>query len=261
MKNNIDYTLSEKEIENKVKHWFWVFIRTLREGQIDISSYRKVEPNIDLILNDIITEIADFSWYQTREDVIKNDFILDEQAKKALEIANQTSNTSSIVEWTIQEEEKDTLENISFEELAERIWDLYYDALSFFLSELSENIDKTDIKKLIKESSKNIEKAWDLCKIPTKEFIKKAEQDIKDWKDVYFKHTDEVKWLNIDKKELAKIIWELEESKLKDFLTKLSNKMQKDWDADYYRKPKPREKLGTELHACADKLKKASELI
>lgn len=33
--------------------------------------------------------------------------------------------------------------------------------------------------------------------------------------------------------------------------------MQKDWDTDYYRKPKPRQKLGTELYACADKLKEA----
>lgn len=256
---NISY--SKKSDEEKKNYWIWtltqVFHYLSNWEKIDISQYREQEPNIDLYLNDIIYNIESYHW-EDRNAIMKNYFILDEQAEKALEISNQTYNTSSIVEWTIQEEEKDTLDNITFEELAEKIWDLYYDALSFFLSELSENINNNEVKTLVKESSKNIEGAWDLCKIPTQKFLEEIKES---WKKIDFKHTNDIKWLNINKQELAKIIWELEKSKLKDFLETLSYKMQKDWDADYYRKPKPREKLWTELYACADKLKKASELI
>ena len=72
------------------------------------------------------------------------------------------------------------------------------------------------------------------------------------------KHTTEIKWLDIDKEELAKRISNLVNNQLKDFLEKLSAKIHKDWKADEWRK---RIKLATELYACAEKLKWASEKI
>jgi len=253
MENNINNKLSETKIQDKVKEWFMPFILLIREWKkIDISKYREVEPDIDLFLTDIITEIADFSWYQTKEDIIKNDFILDEKAKKALKILNETINTSNIVENTIKDKKQEEIEIIWFEELAERIWDLYYDALSFFLEELADNVKNWEIKELLKQASKDIEQAWEICKIPTQKFLEEIE---KSWKQIEYKHTNEVKWLSVDKKELAKIIWNLEESKLKEFLEKLSEKIKKDWEADRNRW---REKLANNLFNCAKKLKQAS---
>ena len=247
MKNNIDYTSSEKEIENKVKHWFWVFIRTLREEKINISAYREVEPNIDLILNDIITEIVDFSWYQTREDVIKNDFILDEQAKKAIEIQSNISNSSNQVENTISTKTKE-IEwiNLSNKELSEKVWDLFYDSLSSFISFLWENIDNSEISQLLEEASWYIMNAWNIC-------LPYISHDFPE-----MKHTSEIKWIDIDKQELAKRIWNLEIDILSDFLEKLWAKIEKDWEADKWRW---RIKLAKELENCANKLKEASKIL
>ena len=248
----------KQEYWNNYIFQYWKYGSDTWEA-VDISKIREdvleYEPNFDDFLPWVIKSLEE-EWLN-----INSILILDEQAKKALEISNQTSNTSNWVKSTIDTENTNKLENISFEVLAEKIWDLYYDALAFFLEELSENIKNTEIKELIKEASYSISKAWDLCKIPTEEFLKKAEKEISEWKEVFFKHSSEVKWLNIEKKELAKIIWNLENSELSDLLEKLSEKMQKDWDADYYRKPIPRKKLGTELYACANKLKQASEII
>jgi hypothetical protein len=247
MKNNIIETLSEWQVQSKVKHWVWIFIRTLREGKIDISDYREVEPDIDLFLNDIIIEIADFSWYQTREDVIENDFILDKQAKKALEVQSNISNNSEQVKNTISTK-TETIEwvDISNEELAEKIWDLFYDSLSSFISSLWEKIDNKEISILLKEASENIMEAWRIC-------LPHVSHNFPE-----MKHTTEIKWLNIDKEELAKRISNLVDDELKDFLEKLSAKIYKDWVADEWRK---RIKLSNELYACAEKLKLASEKI
>ena len=246
----LDETYNEEGIDNKVKYWAWIFFITLRENKINISEYRKLEPNIDLMLNDIIKEIFELSWYQTREEVIENYFILDEQAKKALEVYNTIFWNSNKIDETLKKAKTESIEwvEISFEELAERIWDLYYDALSSFLDNLSENIDNNEIKRLLSEASWSISIAWDICKPAVEEFIK-------NWWEVW-KHTSEVKWLNIDKKELAEKIWNLVDSQLSKFLEKLSKKMQKDWEADEWRK---RYKLANELYTCAGKLKKASE--
>lgn len=247
MKNNITETLSEWQVQSKVKHWAWIFIRTLRESKINISNYREVEPDIDLFLNDIITEISDFSWYQTREDIIENDFILDEKAKKALEVQSNILNSSKQVKNTISTK-TETIEwiNISNEELAEKIWDLFYDSLSSFVSSLWEKIDNKEISILLKEASENIMKAWEIC-------LPYVSHDFPE-----MKHTTEIKWLDIDKEELVKRIWNLVNNQLKDFLEKLSAKIHKDWIDDEWRK---RINLATELYACAKKLKLASEKI
>jgi hypothetical protein len=72
------------------------------------------------------------------------------------------------------------------------------------------------------------------------------------------KHTSDVKWLDIDRENLVKGISNLVDSELKDVLEKLSNKIQKDWEADKWRW---RIKLANELFVCADRLKEASEKI
>jgi len=71
------------------------------------------------------------------------------------------------------------------------------------------------------------------------------------------KHTTEIKWLDIDKEELAKRISNLVDSEFKVFLELLSAKIYKDWEADKWRW---RIKLSNELFACAKKLKQASEI-
>lgn len=243
-----EISIDSKTNENKANEWAWIFIRTLREkDKIDLSIYREVEPDIDLFLNDIITIISDFSWYQTREDVIENDFILDEQAKKALEVQSTISNNSEQVKNTISTK-TETIEGINIlnEELTERIWDLFYDSLSSFLLSLWENINNKEISILLKEASENIMKAWEIC-------LPYVSYDFPE-----MKHTTEIKWLDIDKEELVKKISNLVDSELKDFLEKLSVKIQKDWDADKWRW---RVKLANELFACADKLKLAGEKI
>lgn len=248
MKNNIIETLSEWEVQNKVKEWLMPFLKVIREWKkIDISVYREVEPDIDLFLNDIITEVADFSWYQTREDIIENDFILDEQARKAIEVQSNISNSSNQVENTISSKtEKIEWIHISNEELAEKIWDLFYDSLSSFISSLWEKIDNKEISKLLEEASTNIMNAWNIC-------LPYVSHDFPE-----MKHTAEVKWLDINREELSKRISNLVDTELSDFLEKFSLKIEKDWEADKWRW---RIKLANELFACSDKLKKSSDIL
>lgn len=246
-------------------YWIRIIFTSWRRSSdiwtpLNLSKIRKnnisMEPNLDIFLPWVIKFIEE-EWFEIEEIII-----LDEQAKKALGISNEISWNSKKIEEIIKEETKtEEIEwiDISFDELSERIWDLYYDSLSSFLSDLSDSIDNNDIKKLVKEASINISNAWDLCKVPTEKFIEEAEKKIKAGEKVFFKHTDTVKWLNIDNKKLANLIWNLVDSELSKFLERLSKKMQKDWDADYYRKPKPRQKLGTELYSCADKLNQVSK--
>ena len=72
------------------------------------------------------------------------------------------------------------------------------------------------------------------------------------------KHTKEIKWINSNKKEVAKNISMLDDSDIWDFLKALSTKIQKDWEAD---KKRGRTQLSTELFAAANGLKKASNLM
>ncbi len=205
--------------------------------------HKELEPNFEKYIPWIIENLKDF-WYTIE---INDIFILDEKAKKVLEIQFNISNNSKQIENTILTKTKN-LEwiNILNEELAEKIWDLFYDSLSYFLSNLWKNIDNKEISKLLEESSKNIMNAWKIC-LP---YINYNFPEMK--------HTSEVKWLDINKEELSMRISNLVDSELKDFLAELSNKIYKDWEAD---KKRWRKKLSTELYSCADKLKKASKLI
>lgn len=252
---------SKKSNQEKEQYWMGVMTKafhTLNEWEkIDIAEYRETEPNIDTYLSAIINNIESYHW-EDRVAIVNNYFLLDEQAKTALKIQSNVNNNLWQVNDVLKLQKTEQVEwvKISNEELADRIWDLYYDALAVFLSSLWGNVDNQEVSALIDQSSMNISEAWELCKEPTIKFLAEIKES---WEKFDFKHTWEVKWLDINRKELAKRVWNLVDTQLKDFLEKLSLKMQKDWDADYYREPKPRPKLWTELYACSNRLKDASE--
>ncbi|PIE84956.1 hypothetical protein CSA08_04515 [Candidatus Gracilibacteria bacterium] len=261
MENKITHTLSEGEVQNKVKEWFWPFIKLIREGKkINISDYREVEPDIDLFLNDIIIEIANFSGYQTREDIIREDFILDEQAKRALELQSNIDENLGQVNEVLDGGKTKSIEgiNISYEELAERIGDLYYDSLAVFIADLKDNIDNKEIKSLLNEAFSNISTAWGYCEKPVEDYLESIKE--KPEKVKTFKHTNQIKGIGIDNKELAKRIGNLVNSELSKFLEAFSEKMYKDGIADEGRIPS-RIKLATELYSCASRLKEASQIL
>jgi len=207
------------------------------------NKYSEVEDDIDRFLPWVVKELY---WFYD-ENLFEIIFELDNKAKKALEFQSNISNNSEKVENTI-DSQSNKIEwiNISNEELAEKIGDLFYDSLSAVISSLWKCIDKKGVSDLLEDASKHILKAWKIC-------LPYISHDFPE-----MKHTAEVKWLDIDKKELVKRISNLVNSELSDFLEKLSAKIQKDWEADKWRW---RIKLANELFVCSDKLKQASEQI
>lgn len=252
--------------EYKQNYWDDYFCRWLYplwsiDYPVDIKDFREkhkdIEPNIERFLPWIIKAMEENTGEEWVD--IEGVFTLDEEARKYLEkiwYLQQQEIRIKIIEIVWNKKEQEILwENISFDELIERIWDLYYNSLSSFLFSLSEHIYDTEISELLKKASKNISNAWDICEKPTLEFLEKVK---KSGEKVEFKHTSEVKWIKTSNEELAKIIWNLVSYKLSDFLEKLSAKIHKDWIADEWRE---RIKLSNELYACAEKLKLASEKI
>lgn len=252
--------------EYKQNYWDDYFCRWLYplwsiDYPVDIKDFREkhkdIEPNIERFLPWIIKAMEENTGEEWVD--IEGVFTLDEEARKYLEkiwYLQQQEIRIKIIEIVWNKKEQEILwENISFDELIERIWDLYYNSLSSFLFSLSEHIYDTEISELLKKASKNISNAWDICEKPTLEFLEKVK---KSGEKVEFKHTSEVNWIKTSNEELAKIIWNLVSYKLSDFLEKLSAKIHKDWIADEWRE---RIKLSNELYACAEKLKLASEKI
>lgn len=127
--------------------------------------------------------------------------------------------------------------NISFEELAERVWNLYYDSLSVFLSSLSEELKSNEyISPILKSVAEDID-IWE----PHIDLTK-----------AHYKHTTEVKWIWIDKITLASLVARLKEDKLKEFLLFLSQKLKKDWLVS---EKKWRKLLSIKLFESSSKLK------
>ncbi len=235
---------------DKQAYWnslfIWVFYwRTWLELPLNLNEYKKsisyIESDFDRFIPWIIDTLEDNGFTWDLEDV----FIIDESDTDILE---NIKNSSWRIENTIWEEKTKKIEwiNMSNKELAEKVWDLFYDSLSSFISSLWENIDNGEISQLLEEASKHIMNAWNIC-------FPYVSHDFPE-----MKHTSEIKWINIDKQELAKRIWKLIDSELKDFLEKLLTKIQRDWEADKWRW---RIKLASELFDCADRLKEASELL
>jgi len=219
-------------LDEKLWYWtslIWSYIREW--DKFDVNEIRNNrEKNIDLFLNSLINSIVDLTELD-RKDVIEKCFILDDIAKLYIK--------KEKIEWI----------NISNEELAEKIWDLFYDSLSSFIYSLWEQIDNKEVTELLKEASSHIMNAWNIC-------IPYVSDDFPE-----MKHTADIKWLDIDREELVKGISNLVNSELSDFLEKLSLKIEKDWEADKNRKTKPRINLANELFACAARLKEASKIL
>lgn len=135
---------------------------------------------------------------------------------------------------------------ISLEELCEEIWDLFYDDLALFLSDLSEECKNKKIWGCLKNASTYIEDAWDICE---KHTLKG---------DINSKHTSKIKSINLDNQELAKKIWNLDKKELRIFLIFLSLKISRDSYAD---KMRGRENLSNSLKWCASSLLEAYEIL
>jgi hypothetical protein len=234
---------------NKQAYWnslfIWVFYwRTWLELPLNLNKYKEtisyLENDFDRFIPWIVDALEDNGFTWNLEDI----FIIDEQDKDILE---NIQKSSWKVKNTIQQKitQIDWI-NISNKELAEKVWDLFYDSLSFFISSLWEKIDNEDMSKLLREASNHIMNAWNIC-------LPYVSHDFPE-----MKHTSDVKWLDIDRENLVKGISNLVDSELKDFLEKLSLKIQKDWEADKWRW---RIKLANELFICANRLKEASEKI
>jgi len=232
---------------DKQTYWNSLFIwvlywRTWLELPLNLNEYKKsisyIESDFDRFIPWIMDTLEDngFSW--DLEDV----FIIDESNIYILE---NIKNSSWRIEDTIREEKIEWI-NISNEELAEKIWDLFYDSLSSFISSLWDKIDNEEISKLLEESSFHIMKAWKIC-LP---YVSHNFPEMK--------HTAEVKWVSISREELLKRIWNLVNPELSDFLEKLSVKIYKDWESDQWRW---RKRLANELFESAKNLKKASEIL
>lgn len=249
--------------ETRQKLWTWYIFQLLQGHRwasqthdpelIDFADFRKNnkfwEENPDKYLPWIIEELY---WFYD-ENALEMIFMLDEQARKYLEIhwnlAKNSEQVWSVIDSDIVKKNKSSViewVDFSLEELAEKIWDLFYDSLSSFLSSLGWKIDNAEITRLLNEASSNIMKAWEICLPYVWEWFPNL------------KHSSEIKWLDIDNEELAKRISKLMDSELAKFLELLWAKIHKDWEADKWRW---RIKLSNELFACAERLKQASNLV
>lgn len=235
--NVLDYIPSRSELQERAEVLAWSFIKTLRDWhKIDIADYRRFEPDIDLMLNIIIDEIFSFSWYKDKKSVIEHDFILDDLAKSHIR--------TETIEWV----------DFSFEELAKRMGDLFYEPLASMLNsiaiELEKQIDSNEeVIRLLKEACNHILKAWDHCK-PYVTDINELEKKSK--------HTFDIRDTSLTNEQISRAIAYLDNNKLKEFLELLSSKLYKDWEADKWRW---RIKLSNELFACSERLKQASNLV
>lgn len=222
-------------LDEKLSYWtslVWSYIREW--DKFNINDIRNTqEENIDLFLNSLVNSISDLTNLD-RSEVLERYFILDEIAKSHIR--------TETIEWI----------DFSFEELAKKMWDLFYEPLASMLNsiaiELERQIDSNNqIVNLLIEASNHILKAWDHCK-PYITDINELEKNSK--------HTFDIKNTSLSNEELARAIAYLENNKLKEFLELLSKKLQKDWLADEWRK---RLKLANELFEASRLLKEVWE--
>jgi len=252
--------------ETRQKLWTWYIFQLLQghrwESQthdpelIDFADFRKNnkfwDENPDKYLPWVLKELQEFYWDEWNPlEII---FILDEQAKKHLEIhLNLTFNSEQVwdvIDWDDIKKNKTSKVDwvdLSSEELAEKIWDLFYDSLGSFLSSLWEelikwNNDLRQVWEYLKTASNHIMNAWRICLPYVWEWFPNL------------KHSTEIKWLNISREELIKNLWNLTNEALIEFLLNLSKKIHIDWIADEWRW---RKKLSNELFETAKNLELA----
>lgn len=242
----------------KQDHWDTYFVTTsfwgvnAIEHPVDLSDFRKKiahkEKNFDRFLLWIIKAIKeDVDENSKMEDI----FILDEQAKKYLEVWNNVLSNSESVQNSISWWKTDKIKwvDFSFEELATKMWDLFYEPLAAVLDWISNELDDDDISKLLNDASIHILEAWNQCK-PYITDINELEKKSK--------HTFTIDWTDLSNIQLAQQIANLTNTSLKNLLNLLSQKLHKDSEADKWRN---RLKLANELSKTSQKLKEASNLI
>ena len=207
-----------------IKWWYYSGWR-----KVLLSSMRAIEPNIEDLFPSIEKSIREYSPELWLNYYIDFDDIPDQ--------SNRTNN----IEW------------IDFDntELAEKVWDLFYNGLSDFLRYLSENTnieenEWTKISELLKKASDNINEAWIICEPYVRTDFKEM------------KHTDTIKWSDISNENLAQWIWNLYLEQLWDFLSQLSKKLEEDWLADEWRW---RTKLANELFESSKAIWEASNMV
>lgn len=225
-------TLSKVEKAKHMKSLGYDFYGTKNYGTIDIATERKTYPDIDTFLDSMVLAVMEWEGL-TYEEALEKHFILDEEAKKHVKRWE--------VEWIAMNQG----------ELAEKVGDLYYDALAAVLSKLSETLaleskkhteldDPFELDALVLKASQNLQEAsahimtaWEICK----PFLKAPLNP---------KHTSDIH--GISNAILGERIWKLNYWKLAEFLKLLWEKIHKDWLADEWR---GRQKLATELFAAS----------
>ncbi|PID86443.1 hypothetical protein CSB08_00470 [Candidatus Gracilibacteria bacterium] len=197
--------------------------------KIKLSSMRTIEPNIEDLFPLIEKNIREYSPEQGLNYYVDFDDIPDQ--------SNRT----------------DYIEGIDFNnsELAEKVGDLFYNGLSDFLKYLSENtnIEQDEgirISELLKKASDNINEAWVICE----PYIRTDSKEMK--------HTDTIKGSDISNKKLATGIGNLYLEQLGDFLSQLSQKLEKDGLADEGR---GRTKLANELFESSKSIGEVSDIV
>jgi hypothetical protein len=253
--------------ETRQKLWTWYIFQLLQGHRwssqthepelIDFADFRKNnkfwEENPDKYLPWVIEEL----YWLYDENALEMIFTLDEKAKKYLEVhLNLTFNSEQVwsaIDWdNVKKNKTSKIDwvDLSNEELAEKIWDLFYDSLGSFLSSLWDILSKDNefkqIWEYLKIASNHIMNAWNICLPYVWEWFPNL------------KHSTEIKWLNISREELVEKLWNLTSESLKEFLLNLSKKIHKDWLADEWRW---RKKLSNELFETAKNLEIAWNLL
>lgn len=194
--------------------------------------YKSVESDLNRFLPWTMASLVE-EWF----DYDYNDvFTLDESAKHYLRIHSLTAANSQAVEWLVSQTEQQYIE------LAEKIGDLFYDALADVLEGISE-ITSSEISSCLKKATEHVQNAWEICK----PYINEKTNP---------KHKTNVVW--IENKILGNRIGKLDNKTLNKFLKSLWEKIHRDWLADEWRW---RKKLATELLACSESLTDASKML
>lgn len=229
---------------NRYVFTIWWYDQRWTSLPIDIKKLRELykwtEDNIDRFIPWIIESLEEEGFTGKIEDI----FILDELKRKE---------KKAKIDWIVQNNE----------ELSENIWNLYYDSLASFLLLLwDEFINNSKNARIVwdKEYSEKLKGIWEYLKLSSNHIMKAWEICLpfisKDFP--VMKHSSDIKWVDITKKELILWIWNLTDDSLRDFLICISKKINTDWIAD---ESKWRKKLANELLEASKLIENASKLL
>lgn len=247
IENQSEWVMKEKA---KIMRVVWYdFYGTKNYDIIDIIAERRAYPDIDIFLDSMVLSVAEWEWL-TYEEALEQHFILDEEAKKHVKRWS--------IEWITMNQE----------ELAEKIGDLYYDALAAVLFRLASSLKRDHLKYVelwewewspdnpttvdkislfasqnLEQASAHIMNAWEICK----PFIKQPLNP---------KHTTDIQ--GIPNAELGERIGRLNYLRLAQFLSLLWDKIHRDGLADEWRW---RKKLSSELFEASRLISVSSDVL